>query len=120
MNLVSWLLIGHLVGDWLLQNDWMARGKKQGLITAAGMTHFVIYTVVLMTTVVIALSNLSPVSLIVTALVIFVSHWLIDATNVVDVWMQLLRQTDIPMVRIMVDQSFHLIVLAAVAQFLAG
>ena len=46
MNTFTWLLVGHLLGDWLLQNNWMAMGKKQGLFTLAGMVHFSIYTVI--------------------------------------------------------------------------
>ncbi len=46
MNLFSWLLVGHLVGDWVFQSDWMAQGKRQGLVTPAGMVHFVVYTAV--------------------------------------------------------------------------
>ena len=43
MTMFSWLLLGHLLGDWLLQNDWMAQGKRQGFFTLAGLIHFTIY-----------------------------------------------------------------------------
>lgn len=118
MNTFTWLVIGHLVGDWLLQNDWMAKGKREQFITQAGMTHFLIYTLAVMLT--FGIANGSSVGiftyLLVTVLV-FVSHWLIDATRVVEFWMHMSGQTNIPMVRVMVDQTFHFLVLALVAWF---
>ncbi len=39
------------------------------------------------------------------------SHWLIDATNVVQTWMRFYGQSDREMVRIMVDQTLHLLTL---------
>lgn len=44
MTTFAWLVIGHLVGDWVAQNDWMAKGKRLGLVNAAGLAHFSIYT----------------------------------------------------------------------------
>jgi hypothetical protein len=116
MNVFSWLVVGHLIGDWLLQNDWMARGKKQRLVTAAGMTHFLIYTLTVMVTCWLAWrSTPDMLEYLLIGSIIFVTHWLIDATDVVGAWIRLLRQTDMPMMRIMVDQTFHLLVLAGVA-----
>ncbi len=34
-------LIGHLLGDWLLQNDWMASGKKEFWLPLA--VHALLY-----------------------------------------------------------------------------
>lgn len=48
MSLFGWLFIGHLIGDWLLQNDWMAKNKQRSLFTIAGFTHFAIYTFCMM------------------------------------------------------------------------
>lgn len=115
MNTFSWLVIGHLVGDWLLQNDWMAKGKRRGLVTAAGMTHFAIYTLSILAA--LALFHgaaLPPRSYGLAAALVFATHWLVDATDIVDAWMRLCRQTKVPLVRLMVDQTFHFLVLAAV------
>ena len=46
MNIFAWLFVGHMVGDWLLQNDWMARGKKTGMFALPGLVHYSIYTAV--------------------------------------------------------------------------
>jgi hypothetical protein len=108
----SWLLLGHLLGDWLLQNDWMARGKKQGLFTMPGMIHFTTYTVMIL----LAFwffNNLEInfVTSCVAGIFIFVSHWLIDATNIVQRWMRFYGQSDREDVRVMVDQTLHLLAL---------
>jgi hypothetical protein len=117
MNLITWLLFGHLIGDWLLQNDWMASGKKQGWFTRAGMTHFAIYTLSVMTFMGVALQNRGyPISyFVVSGVVIFVSHWLVDASNVVSWWNRAFRQTDNVLMRIMIDQILHITVLVVLA-----
>lgn len=110
----SWLLLGHLLGDWLLQNDWMAQGKKQGLFTKAGMTHFVTYTIMIL--LVFWLFNngeLNPTAALAVGVIVFVSHWLIDATDIVQGWMHFYGQSDREMVRVMVDQTLHLLALGS-------
>ena len=112
MDMFSWLLLGHLLGDWLLQNDWMARGKRRGLITLAGMAHFITYTVMVL--LMFWLFNKSEVNLLLALTVgtlVFVSHWLIDATNLVQGWMRFYGQSDREMVRVMVDQTLHILTL---------
>lgn len=119
MNTFSCLVVGHLVGDWLLQNDWMAKGKRQGLVTAAGMAHFAIYTLAVLAALALFHGAALPLDAYgLAAALVFVSHWLVDATDIVDGWMRLLRQTNLPLVRLMVDQTFHILVLAAVPALL--
>ncbi len=116
MSVFSWLLIGHLVGDWLLQNDWMAKGKRENLLTTAGIVHFAIYTLAITSTLLIAdLKGKEPIFIWTTIILIFVSHWLIDATNVVERWMRFYQQSNIAIVRVMVDQTLHLLFLAGLA-----
>ncbi len=112
MDMFSWLLLGHLLGDWLLQNDWMARGKRQGLFTLAGMAHFLTYTVMILIMVWLCNQRHLDLSLaLALGAVVFVSHWLIDATDLVQTWMRFYGQSDREMVRIMVDQTLHLLTL---------
>jgi hypothetical protein len=122
MNIFSWLLVGHLVGDWLLQNDWMARGKKTGLVTAPGMTHFAIYTVSLLVTLWLAVYQLNyPAFYFLGAgLIIFISHWFIDATRIVEWWILFFGQTNNTMMRVMVDQTLHFLILVMVAVIFVG
>ncbi len=118
MDIFAWLLLGHCLGDWVFQNDWMARGKKRGLFTLAGLVHFTIYTAVVMG--LLWLSGAvatDPTSFICLGSAIFASHWLIDATTLVESWMHFYRQSDTDMVRVMVDQTLHLLVLALLTWF---
>lgn len=117
MDIFAWFILGHLLGDWLLQSDWMALGKRRGLFTRAGLVHYTVYTLSILG--VLYLSNEIPrtsSSLLLIGLIVFISHWLIDATNLVKLWMAVAGQRDQIMVRVMVDQTFHLLVLALLAQ----
>ena len=116
MDTFNWLVIGHLVGDWLLQNDWMAQCKKRGFFTTAVLVHYTIYTLA-----VVAFLWLSPqdtvglgIYLIVGG-IIFFTHWIIDSTRIVEYWIQTFKQSNISIMRIMVDQTFHILVLALIA-----
>lgn len=114
MNIFTWLVIGHLVGDWMLQNDWMARGKQRRFFTQAIFVHCMVYTLTLFVALWIASLD-SPVSppYIPFALTIFLSHWLIDAGNLAGRWVRWWKQSRLLFVRIMVDQTLHVLVLAA-------
>lgn len=119
MTTFDWLLVGHLLGDWMLQNDWMARGKQQRLFNPAIFVHCLIYT----GTLVVILWQSSPQSLtlssyLVFALLVFFSHWGIDAPNLAARWTTFFKQSDLVFVRIMVDQTLHLLVLAGLVRWL--
>ena len=113
MDTFPWLALGHLVGDWLLQNDWMARGKRMGLLAWPGIVHYAIYTAVVMGALWLSGSQDRGSALYLAAgVVVFVSHWLIDAADLARGWMRLYRQTDREIVQVVVDQTLHLLVLA--------
>ncbi|MEM7125253.1 MAG: DUF3307 domain-containing protein [Chloroflexota bacterium] len=113
MTIFTWLILGHLIGDWLFQNDWMARNKHRHLVTVAGVTHFIIYTSsVMIVLLLFADFSLPAPQLLLFTMLLFVSHWLIDAPNLASRWASVIQQTDTPIVRIAVDQTFHLLVLA--------
>lgn len=121
MNIFSWLLIGHLLGDWLLQNDWMAANKQRQLFTVAGMLHFAIYTACMALVLWAAMAEIPRVlplqDYVVFLASIFISHWLIDATALARKWSSFTNQSDLPFVNIMVDQIFHLIVIVALIKW---
>lgn len=122
MNLFTWLLLGHFVADWLLQSDWMAIGKRRGLLTLPGLVHYLVYTAVLLLILALVAPHCrTPIHLITNGTLIFISHWIIDGANVVQWWMRAAGQRDQTMVRVMVDQTFHLLVLGGVSVWcLAG
>ena len=116
MNAFAWLVIGHLVGDWLLQSDWMAQGKKLGMLKPAGLVHFMIYTATIMGAFWLSgVRGKPPALYMALGAVVFLSHWLIDSTCLVERWMQFYRQSNLEVVRLMVDQTLHLLVLATLA-----
>lgn len=119
MSLFSWLLIGHLIGDWLLQNDNMARYKQSAIFSRQCLFHCTVYSI----TELAVLWMVTPVALngslyILFLLIIFISHWIIDAFSLASRWGRWLKQTDAPFVRIVVDQTFHLITIAVVIETL--
>ncbi|RLT45190.1 MAG: DUF3307 domain-containing protein [Chloroflexi bacterium] len=120
MTLFEWLLVGHLIGDWVFQNDWMARHKQDGLFNRAILIHCAIYTAVLL--LIYFLPAAQPQSLRVflrVAIFVYLSHWLIDATGLARRWMRFFKQTDALFMRIAVDQILHVIALALLVEFVA-
>lgn len=69
---MDWL-IAHLIGDYILQNDWMAKGKKQSNYVCT--VHVLIYIIPFL------LISLAWWQL----LLIAGQHWMQDRTNVI-VW----------------------------------
>lgn len=119
MNLFTWLLLGHCIGDWVLQNDWMAQNKQRSFLNAPCMVHCAIYT--LTQTVILWLGmpvSYTPLQFALFLAVIFISHYAIDATNAAGAWALLINQSPTDFVRIVVDQTFHLIVIVALIQLL--
>ncbi|BAM01165.1 hypothetical protein CLDAP_31250 [Caldilinea aerophila DSM 14535 = NBRC 104270] len=112
MTLFTWLLIGHLIGDWMLQNDWMARYKRGRWWSLECITHCLIYSLsVLLAAWWGGQEALTFSQLLSSFFLVFVSHWLIDGFNLSGWWGRVINQTQTDFVRIMVDQSMHLIVL---------
>ena len=120
MTLFEWLLVGHLIGDWVFQNDWMARHKQNGLFNRAILVHCAIYTAVIL--LVYFLSAAPPQNLravLRIAVFVYLSHWLIDATGLARRWMRFFGQTDVLFMRIAVDQILHVIGLVLLVEFVA-
>jgi hypothetical protein len=120
MNTFTWLLIGHLVGDWILQNDWMARGKRTGLLTLPGIVHVTIYTATTMISLWLSGAPKNLMWYLGAGIAVLVSHWLIDSGDGARRWIRLYRQSHLESVRIAVDQVLHLLVLALIAWVVGG
>lgn len=118
MTLFDWLLIGHFVGDWAFQNEWMVRHKQSALFNRAVFVHCAVYTAVLMLMLFFQQQAYSVYTYFVFGVVIFISHWLIDAPNLAAYWMRFFQQSHVLFVRIMVDQIFHLLILGVLVEFL--
>jgi len=111
MNIFCWMLVGHMVGDFLLQTGWMA---KKTINMASLITHCLVYALA------VYVSTLPAGGLSVTALlVIFVSHLVLDQRKFVFFWVSRVNKAEsLQWMNIVIDQSFHLLVLALAAQYL--
>lgn len=79
------MLLGHLVGDYLLQNNWMALGKSKhnrlGWLTCA--VHCTLYTVA----VCLLMWNWQTVWIV----AVFLSHFVIDKFGIPELYLKLIR-----------------------------
>lgn len=107
------LLIGHLVGDYLLQNDWMASNKKKSHV--ACFVHCTLYTLACLffsSLAAFAHPDVEHLPMWFWAL-IFVTHFLIDRWNFVTWYMNTAGQEGFrtgvcaPWSSIAVDNSLH-------------
>lgn len=116
-DLLVWGTVAHLIADWPLQNDWMAK-HKASLRHPAGYVHASVHGVVLA----LVFGWL--------AAPLAVAHLLIDTRVPVVWWSQLVRQTQpdstrFPLVdvglevRFWTDQVFHVACVAAAALVVA-
>lgn len=82
------MLLGHLMGDYVLQNDWIALNKKEN--TFICWLHCCIYTVcVCLGLVLFDLPQLANIFMyMMLFLGIFLSHVILDYTHLVDKWMK--------------------------------
>lgn len=119
MSLFDWLLVGHLVGDFLLQTDNMATYKAQSWSWM--LKHVGIYLTVMVVLVgAYAMKHLVPLWVVGTVL-LFIggTHIILDRRAFTLWWMRRLGvSSDLTWLPIVADQVFHLLVLAVVAQAL--
>lgn len=116
------LVLGHLIGDYLLQSEAMA--KKKSIKTLEGFL-ICIFHCILYTTFLVILCNNKTVLFI---SLIFLSHFLIDRYSLADKWLALIRgrrilaannsSSDYKMIDVafaciiytVVDNTFHLLI----------
>lgn len=112
MSLFAWLFIGHLAGDFILQTGWMA---KKTYSKAALFVHCIVYSLIIY----IAAVPAGGISLL-AFFVIFLSHLILDQRSFVRFWVRKINNADdLQWMGVVVDQCFHLLVLALVAQYIA-
>jgi hypothetical protein len=117
MSLFDWLLVGHLVGDFLLQTDGMAKYKAQSWTWM--LRHVGLYLAVMVIVLgVYSLSNPVPLWVLgLSLLFIGATHIVLDRRGFTLAWMRLIGITsDLDWLIIVADQVFHLLVLVVVVQ----
>lgn len=119
MSLFDWLLVAHLVADFLLQTDSMARYKEQSwqwMIRHVGL-YMAVMAILLIP---YAAVHAMPAWLVVAALLfLLVTHVILDRRAFTMWWMRLVGiSNDKLWMSVIIDQVFHIVVLALVAQVL--
>ncbi|ALS80050.1 hypothetical protein AUO94_16110 [Planococcus kocurii] len=108
MNQFDVLLLGHLIGDFLLQTSWMAKYKATKWLPL--FTHVSVYTAV------IAVFGMLSGGLSLPALaIVFVGHLVLDRKTFVMFWVERIQTAKGPekvWLSIVADQIFHVILLA--------
>ena len=88
VSVFAGFLVAHMVGDYLLQTDWQARHKRCGLggdrvARRALLTHVTTYTLAFVPALIWIADELDPAWAIVSAVLIFLPHLVIDDGRVV-------------------------------------
>lgn len=99
-------IVGHLVGDYILQNDWMAQGKKKSSLICS--IHCITWSA--------SVCLFSGCFSLVLFVLLFVSHFIQDRTNIIRWWMGRIGQDGFaenlgPWSVIVVDNVFHIVVI---------
>lgn len=107
MNPFSWLIMGHLAGDFLFQTRWMAERKRHDFLVLS--IHSLIYTAV------VWLFSLGFGGLSLSALIVlFLSHFFLDKRFFVEWWTKNITGSSETWISIVIDQTFHLLVLVLI------
>lgn len=106
------LLVAHLVGDYLFQTEWMAKNKANHW--GALLVHCSVYTAIIT---LFAFLFIPEGISIWGVVIVFVTHVLLDRQKFVTFWYRHIMQVKDDRsgwLKIIIDQTFHLIVLAVV------
>ncbi|MBO8156544.1 MAG: DUF3307 domain-containing protein [Bacillaceae bacterium] len=111
MSPFDFLLVAHLIGDYLFQTNWMAMNKARRW--DALMVHSIVYTGVISIVSWMTFGGLSMTGI----LIVFLSHLILDRRRFIVWWVRRVMRTDetkVPWIVIVVDQVFHIMVLAII------
>jgi hypothetical protein len=114
METLSLAFLGHLVGDYIFQTDWMAQNKKHKTIPCA--IHSAIWSAC-----VVLFTGWGWLPFV----LLFAIHFLQDRTYFIRNWMHWIGQdnfatgTYAPWSMVIVDNSFHLLQIWLIWKFIA-
>ncbi|RFU69542.1 DUF3307 domain-containing protein [Peribacillus saganii] len=114
MSAFDILLIGHLIGDYLFQTNWMAMNKAKKW--DALLVHSAVYTLCIALIAWIGFGGLSLLDI----LIILLSHIFLDRRTFIVWWVRNVMRSDpnaVGWLVIMTDQVFHIIILGLVVVF---
>lgn len=115
-------VVSHLVGDYLLQTDWQARHKREGLgrereSRRALASHILTYTLAYVPAFVWLADDIGTTLIPVVALVA-IPHWIQDDGRLLTLYIEKVKGVEAAAnkaVAAAVDQSFHFVVLLLTA-----
>lgn len=108
------LLVGHLLGDYVFQNSWMAKNKsaKSWLGLFACIVHCLIYSCLISAMVYFGGWRFDGPTVLVAFIAAFVTHFPIDRDSLGKYWMKFFGQDTegpfAPIVYVGVDNGIHL------------
>ena len=115
-------VVSHLVGDFILQTEFQATNKHGGLgrdpvSRRALALHTLTYTLCYVPALVWLAGDLGAAAVLLTALGIGVPHGLQDDGTAMKWWMRNVKHTPVApgVLAMLVDQSFHMVALLALA-----
>ena len=119
------LLVCHAVGDVLLQTDWQATHKAGGLTRPGSrralLSHIGIYTLTFIPALIWIAEDDGAVRAIAVALVIVITHLVIDDGRPLSLWVRRIKHAREPTLGLViaVDQVLHLLCLCLAATIAA-
>jgi Protein of unknown function (DUF3307) len=121
-------VVCHMVGDFLLQTDWQARYKYEGLAgdperRRALLSHVFVYTLCFVPALVwIGIETGEAWRAVLVGLVVYVPHLIQDDGRLLDAYNLRVKGLgrESAGLRIVVDQSFHVVFLFGAALLAAG
>jgi hypothetical protein len=130
---VSWvelfavLLVSHVAGDFLLQTDWQATHKRAGLGSEperrrALVSHTITYTLCFAPALAWLAGDLGAGGTAALAAGIFLPHLVQDDGRLLGTYVRAVKHTEPApgMLMLLVDQSFHVVVLFGLALAAGG
>lgn len=119
-------LVCHLAGDLLLQTEWQALTKVHGFGDPEGrralMSHVSTYTLPYLPVLIWVGEDRGLARAVLVAALIAVPHVFVDDGRFVGAWLRQVKHSPdpAPSLRLMVDQSFHVVCLLGVAVLAAA
>jgi len=117
VEIFSVFVVSHLVGDFVLQTEWQAKNKQGGLFDprarGALLSHIVTYTLAFVPAFIWLADSLGAGVFWLAAL-LAVPHLIQDDGTLLDRFMIIVKHADPhehPILKLTVDQTFHLVAL---------
>lgn len=116
-RLFLFLFIGHLIGDFVLQTNEMINSKIDDYFIL--LLHSLIYSVVVTVMALNVTMAFTPLLLI--FLIVLGVHILLDMRKLTGYIIKLIHKDELPFwITVVIDQSFHIIVLIIISELLVG